>query len=155
MSISIQNEIEIAASAEELFNYVTRPWLWHEWHPSSKSANAAHSVLATGDEFIEVLEVQPLAPLPPRMTRETEYTVTESVPFQTWETEGRMKDGWIRIRYDFAEKGGVTFFCRTLEFDVTGLNRILLPMLKSKMEKLSMVALNNLKTKMQEKPDES
>lgn len=155
MSVSIQNEIEIAASAEELFNYVTQPWLWHEWHPSSKSAKAAHSALATGDEFTEVLEVQPLAPLPPRMTRETEYTVTESVPFQTWETEGRMKDGWIRIRYDFAEKGGVTFFCRTLEFDVTGLNRILLPMLKSKMEKLSMVALNNLKTKMQVKPDES
>lgn len=153
--ISIHNEIEIAVSAKDLFNYVTQPWLWHEWHPNSKSARAAHSFLATGDEFDEIIEVQPLPPLPLRMTRRTAYTVTESVPYQTWETEGRMKDGWVRIRYDFEEKGGVTFFCRTLDFDVTGLNRILLPMLKSKMEKLSMVALNNLKTKMQARADES
>jgi len=38
---------------------------------------------------------------------------------------------------------------------VSQLNRIPLPMLKSKMEKLPMVALNNLKTKMQVKSDES
>ena len=155
MPISIHNEIEITTSAKDLFNYVTQPWLWHEWHPSSKSAKAAHSFLATGDEFTEIVEVHPLAPLPPAMTRRMEYTVTQSVPFHTWEAEGTMKDGWIRVRYDFEEKGGVTFFCRSLDFDVTGLTRILLPLLKSKMEKLSMVALNNLKTKMQARPDES
>jgi hypothetical protein len=155
MPVSIHNEIEIAVTAEDLFNYVTQPWLWHEWHPNSKSARAAHSFLATGDEFDEIIEVQLLPPLPLRMTRRTAYTVTESVPFQTWETEGRMKDGWVRIRYDFEEKGGVTFFSRTLDFDVNGLNRVLLPLLKLKMEKLSMVALNNLKSRMQARADES
>lgn len=155
MSVSVHNEIEIAVSARDLFNYVTQPWLWHEWHPSSKSAKAPHSFLATGDEFMEIVESQPLAPLPPRMTRAIAYTVTESVPFHTWECEGRMKDGLVRIRYDFDEKGGVTFFSRTLDVEVTGLTRILLPMLKLKMEKLSMIALNNLKTIMQAKPDES
>ncbi len=155
MPVTIHNEIEIAVSAKDLFNYVTQPWCWHEWHPSSKSAKAPHSFLATGDEFTEIVEAQPLAPLPPRMIRTVEYTVTESVPFHTWECEGRMKDGLIRIRYDFDEKGALTFFSRTLDLDVNGLTRILLPMLKMKMEKLSMIALNNLKTKMQDDTHES
>ena len=155
MPVSMTHEIKIRVPAETLFNYVTQPWLWHEWHPSSKSASTAHSFLATGDEFTEVVEGQPLAPLPPRMIRKVAYTVTESVPFQTWECEGKMRDGRIRIRYDFEAKGGVTFFSRSLDLDLTGLTRILLPMMKLKMEKLSMIALNNLKTRMQDKPDES
>jgi hypothetical protein len=155
MPVTIHNEIEIAVTAKDLFNYVTQPWLWHEWHPSSKSAKAAHSFLATGDEFEEVIEAQPLAPLPPRLVRTTRYEVIESVPFHTWAAEGQMKDGWIRIRYDFEEKGSVTFFGRTLDFSIRGPTRILLPMLKSNMEKLSLVALNNLKQIIQAKSNES
>jgi len=155
MSVHIHNEIEISTSAKDLYTYVTQPWLWHEWHPSSKSAKAAHSFLAAGDEFTEWVEVQPLAPLPPRMKRRIAYTVTESVPFHTWEVEGGMKDGRIRIRYDFEEKGGVTFFARSLDLDITGLTRVLLPLLKPKMEKLSMIALTNLKTLIQARPGES
>ena len=155
MPVSIHNQIEIAVSTEDLFNYVTQPWKWHEWHPSSKSAKAAHSFLATGDEFVEVIEVQPLAPLPPRMTRTTSYTVIESVPFHTWKVEGRMKDGWLRIRYDFEEQDGLTLFTRALSFDVSGINRIFQPLLKSKMEKISIVALQNLKQIVEAKTDES
>jgi len=155
MSVHIHNEIEIATSAKDLYSYVTQPWLWHEWHPSSKSAKAAHSFLAAGDEFTEWVEVQPLAPLPPRMKRSIAYTVTESVPFHTWEVEGEMNDGRVRIRYDFEEKGGVTFFARSLDLDVTGLTRVLLPLLKPKMEKLSMIALTNLKTLIQARSGES
>jgi hypothetical protein len=155
MSVTIHNQIEIAVSAEDLFNYVTQPWKWHEWHPSSISAKAAHSFLATGDEFVEVIEVQPLAPLPPRMTRTTSYTVTESVPFHTWKVEGRMKDGWLRIRYDFEEQDGLTLFTRALSFDVSGVNRIFKPMLKSKMKKISVVALQNLKQIVEATTDES
>ena len=155
MSIHIHNEIEIAASAKDLYTYVTQPWLWHEWHPSSKAAKAAHSFLAAGDEFTEWVEIQPLAPLPPRMKRSITYTVTESVPFHTWEAEGEMNDGRVRIRYDFEEKGGVTFFARSLDLDVTGLTRALLPLLKPKMEKLSMIALTNLKTLIQARSGDS
>lgn len=155
MPVAIHNEIKIAVPAEDLFNYVTQPWRWHEWHPSSRSATAAHSFLATGDEFEEIIEVQPLAPLPPSMIRKTRYSVTESVPFHTWEAEGIMKNGRLRIRYDFEEKNGVTRFVRLLEFEVTGPNRILLPFLKLKMEKISMLALTNLKQKMMAKADES
>ena len=81
--------------------------------------------------------------------------MTESVPFHTWEAEGTMKNGWLRIRYDFEEKDGFTVFTRTLDFGVKGPNRVLMPLLKMKMERISMVALNNLKEKMQAKSDES
>jgi len=155
MPVTIHNQIEIAVSTEDLFNYVTQPWKWHEWHPSSKSAQAAHSFLATGDEFVEVIEVQPLAPLPPRMARTTSYTVIESVPFHTWKVEGRMKDGWLRIRYDFEAQDELTLFTRALSFDISGINRILKPLLKSKIEKISVVALQNLKQIVEAKTDES
>lgn len=154
MPVTLHNEIEIAVTAEKLFDYVTRPWKWHEWHPSSRSASAAKDVLAADDEFEEIIEVQPLAPLPPRLVRTTRYRVMESVPFQTWAVEGKMKDGWLRIRYDFEEKGGVTLFARTLDFSVSGRNRLLMPVLRSNMEKLSLVALNNLKHRLEAKPDE-
>jgi len=155
MPVTLHNEIEIAVPAKALFSYVTQPWLWHEWHPSSISAQATNSVLGKGYEFEELIEVQPLAPLPPRLRRVTRYKVIEFVPFHGWMAEGKMKDGWIRIRYDLEEKGGVTFFARTLDFSVSGPNRFLMPMLRSKMETLSLVALNNLKQKLEAKPDES
>ena len=155
MPVKICNEVEIPVSAERLFNYVTQPWLWHEWHPNSMSASAAHSFMATADEFEEIIEVRPLAPLPLRMRRSTRYMVTESVPFHTWEAQGKMKDGWLRIRYDFDERDGVTVFTRVLEFDVTGFNRVLKPLLKSKMEKSSVIALDNLKQKISGDENES
>ena len=152
MPVTITNEIEIAISAEDLFNYVTQPWLWHEWHPSSQSANADHSFLAAGDEFDEVVVVQPLSPLPPSLTRNTHYTVTETIPFHSWKVEGKMKDAWLKIRYDFdepAEKPGTTLFQRTLSFSVTGPTRLFLPFLKLKMKRISGQAMNNLKARME------
>jgi hypothetical protein len=155
MLISIHNEIEIASTARDLYNYVTQPWRWHEWHPNSRSAKSEHSALATGDEFSEQVEIRPLWPSLPAMKRTVAYKVNQSVPFQTWEAEGQLKDGRIRIRYDFEEKGGVTFFSRRVDLDVTGMSRMLLPLLKLRMEKLSMIALTNLKEKMRENSGES
>ena len=152
MPVTIANKIEIAISAEDLFNYVTQPWLWHEWHPSSQSANAAQSFLAAGDEFDEVIVVQPLGPLPPSLTRNTHYTVTEAIPSHSWKVEGKMKDGWLKIRYDFkepAEKPGTTLFQRTLSFGVTGPTRLLLPFLNLKMKRISRRAMNDLKNRLE------
>lgn len=151
----IENEIEISVSTEALFNYVTQPWLWHEWHPSSASAKSDHSVLAEGDGFDEVIEVQPLAPLPPRLRKHTAYVVTHSNPYQSWEVKGKMKGGWLRIRYAFEAIPGKpesTRFHRRLEFAVSGPNRLLLPFLKRKMTKISPEALANLKHRMESTP---
>ena len=155
MPVTISNEIDIEVSPDTLFNYVTQPWLWHEWHPSSRSAQSEHSVLAEGDGFDEVIEVQPLAPLPPRLRKSTRYVVTESRPGDSWEVKGKMKDGWLRIRYDFSEipgTPGLTHFHRTLEFDVWGLNRLFLPFLKRKMAKISPLAMASLKQRMESLP---
>ena len=46
-------------------------------------------------------------------------------------------------------------FTRALSFDISGINRILKPLLKSKMEKISVVALQNLKQIVEAKTDES
>lgn len=155
MPVIIENEIEISVSAEALFNYVTQPWFWHEWHPSSKSAKSDHSVLAEGDCFDEVIEVQPLAPLPPRLRKHTTYSVTESKPYQSWEVTGKMQGGWLRIRYAVVAIPGKpvsTRFHRRLEFAVSGPNRLLLPFLKRKMVKVSPMALVNLKHRMESMP---
>ena len=39
----IENTIDIARSPQQVFDYVTQPWRWHEWHPSSRSARAQPS----------------------------------------------------------------------------------------------------------------
>jgi hypothetical protein len=155
MPVVMTHQIEIGVPAQELYDYVTQPWLWHEWHPSSRSAKAGQRVLASGDEFVEMIEVKPLAPLPLRLLRQTRYTVTESVPFQAWEVEGRMKDGLLRIRYDLKEEDGGTLFTRMLYFELSGPTRALQSLLRSKMERISVTALDNLKRKLMDREHES
>lgn len=149
MQESIQNSIEIRCSPKQLFEYVTQPWLWHEWHPSSKSASANTESLKVGDEFDEIVELQPFAPLPPRLKKSTRYSVVASDPFSFWKVIGKMKDGWLQIQYDFEPMEGGTRFIRTLKYGASGLNRLLLPFLKGKMESISVQALDNLKRKME------
>jgi hypothetical protein len=146
------HEIKVRVPAETLFNYVTQPWLWHEWHPSSRSASAGHSFLATGDQFEEVIELRPLSPLPPRLLRKVSYTVTEAVPEMSWQAEGKLKNGWLRIRYDLdpaEETGAVTHFQRTLTFGTTGAMRLMQPFLRLKMKRISAQAMRNLKKRLE------
>lgn len=152
MPSSMTHEIKIRVPAETLFNYVTQPWLWHEWHPSSRSARSSHSFLATGDQFEEVIELRPLAPLPPRLVRQVRYTVTEAVPFMSWQAEGKLNKGWLRIRYDFdpaEETGAVTHFQRTLTFGASGLMRLMQPFLQLKMKRISAQAMRNLRVRVE------
>ena len=66
MPAQMQHSIDIARSPAEVYAFITQPWHWHHWHPSSRSAKALVSELAVGDSFDEEIVVQPLAPLPPR-----------------------------------------------------------------------------------------
>jgi len=149
MSVVMSNEIVIQIAPETVFDYVTQPWLWHEWHPNSKSARADVERLAVGDGFDEVIEVQPLAPLPPRMIRQTRYMVEQSEPGVLWQVRGDTGDGWLVIRYQLEAAGEGTRFVRTLTFDVSGVTRLLLPALKRQMLKTSIQALANLKQKLE------
>jgi uncharacterized protein YndB with AHSA1/START domain len=152
MPAGMTHDIRIRVPADILFEYLTQPRLWHEWHPSSRLALTSHSTLAPGDRFEEVIELRPLAPLPPRLIRQVRYTVIESTPCQSWQVKGELSGGWLRIRYTFEpaeETGAVTRFSRTLTFGTTGVMRPLQPFLQMKMKKISAQAMRNLKTRME------
>lgn len=149
MPVTLKNQTVIAAPCQQVFDYVTQPWRWHEWHPNSRSAQAEVERLQVGDHFDEVIEVQPLAPLPPRMERQTHYSVEASEPHRHWQVRGDTGDGWLVIRYDLTAEGDQTRFERTLTFDVRWPTRLLLPALKRQMRATSAVALDNLKRKIE------
>jgi Polyketide cyclase / dehydrase and lipid transport len=149
MATQLVNSTEIACTAEALYGYVTQPWRWHEWHPNSKRARASVEVLGVGDHFDEQIELQPLSPLPYTMTRETRYEVLRADPPRIWECRGEMRDGWLTIRYDLEPSSAGTRFTRMLTFETSGLSSLLVPFLRSRMADMSVVALGNLKRRME------
>jgi hypothetical protein len=149
MPVHMAHEIEIRCTAEQLFNYVTQPWRWHEWHPDSKGATAAKQVLTAGDEFDETIAVKPLQPLPFTVTRNTHYVVRESVPHTVWSAEGKFSDGWVSFRYQIEPSGEGVLFKRTMQFEVTGPMRLLVPIVTAKQRKKSVTALQSLKRRVE------
>ena len=149
MKESICNTIEITCTPEKIYGYITQPWLWHEWHPNSKSAQAKNSSLKKGDTFDEEIELQPLSPLPLKMRRKTRYQVVAATPSTHWCVKGKMSGGRLKINYEFKpSKAGVTF-TRTLTYEATGINRVISPFLRSRMREMSLLALSNLKAKLE------
>ncbi len=145
MPTQMQHSIDIARSPAEVYAFITQPWHWHHWHPSSKSARAQVGELRVGDSFDEEIVVQPLAPLPLTLHRETHYQVLAAAPAQHWLCRGQMRDGWLEIRYQLQPCVAGTRLTRTLTFDVRGLTRLSLPLLRRRQRQLSPLALANLK----------
>lgn len=146
---TLQHAIDVHCRPEAFYDYVTQPWCWHEWHPSSRSARAAVAVLGAGDEFDEIVELQPFAPLPPRLTRSTHYRVEVAERARHWRVRGAMRDGWLEIDYRFEAAGGGTRFTRTLRYDARGPSRLLLPFLRRRNAALSLLALQQLKARLE------
>lgn len=145
----IENKMEIQCSAQALFNYVTQPWLWHEWHPNSISATESSNGLKVGDTFQEMIRLKPLGPLPVIFNRETSYTVLVSQPDTQWIVEGKTNNGALRIQYDFEQiSENRVLFKRTLSFKVEGHLRVMSYFLVKNMKKTSVIALDNLKRKL-------
>ena len=145
----IENKMEIQCSAQALFNYVTQPWLWHEWHPNSISATENPNGLQVGDTFQEMIRLKPLDPLPVIFNRETSYTVLVSQPDTQWIVEGKTNNGALRIQYDFEQiSENRVLFKRTLSFKVEGHLRVMSYFLVKNMKKTSVIALDNLKRKL-------
>ena len=145
----LQHTLQIACAPLALYDYVTQPWRWHEWHPSSRHARAAVERLAAGDAFEEEIELQPLAPWPPTLRRQTQYRVLEAQPGSRWEAEGRMRDGWLNLRYEFEASDGGTRFTRRLRYGAHGISRLWLPLLRGRQAAVSQRALDNLKRKIE------
>lgn len=145
----IQNKIFIARSPEQVYAYVTQPWRWHEWHPSSQGAKASSKIMRQGESFDEVIRLQPLSPLPIAVRRQTHYHVDIAEPGECWQASGVTSGGGLTINYVFTatsvEGKSGTLFQRRLTYQVKGLMRVLDPLLYERMQDLSLVALHNLK----------
>lgn len=144
MPALVRQSIEIACPPQVLYAYLSQPWLWHEWHPNSLAARAGVNHLAVGDHFEEQIAVQPFSPLPITLRRVTRYQVLRADPAVVWEVRGQMRDGWLQIRYEFAPAGTGTLFTRSLSYSASGLSRLLMPLLRSRMRRMSDIALANL-----------
>lgn len=145
----VQNydEIFIEAPVQKVFDYVSRPDLWHEWHPASTSAELPRAPLQQGDRFREIITVAyPLV----KIRRHTEYRVTESKPSVLWEVQGESSLFNLTIHYEFMAKERGTLFQRTLTYSVKGLLAWFEPLLvRPKIRRQSALALKNLKVKLE------
>lgn len=145
----LTNEILIDASPQRVFDYVSRPDLWHEWHPASTSAELPRVPLQVGDAFREIITVKyPLV----SVKRQTAYTVTISTPVTTWEVQGKSSLFDLTIHYDFTRVAQGTLFRRTLTYLVHGGLAYFEPLLvRPKIKSQSAAALANLKRRLENK----
>lgn len=141
--IVLINEVVIAAPPQRVFDYVSRPDLWHEWHPASTSAQLPRTPLQNGDTFREIITVAyPFI----KVRRQTGYRVTISEPAARWEVQGCSSLFDLTIHYDFHAEGKGTLFRRTLTYAVKGPLRWFEPIIvRPKIKKQSALALGNLK----------
>lgn len=109
----IRLELTIAAEPQALYDYVTRPARWHEWHPASLGAEAhASESLAAGARFEEDI-------VSSGFKRRLRWHVLDSHPGARWEARASMADGSsVHLVYEFAADGGGTRFTRTLDYHV-------------------------------------
>ncbi len=139
------NDIHIHRPQQEIFEYVTQPWRWHEWHPASESAKADHTDLSVGDNFDEVVSMRPFALLPIRMRRHLRWTVMAEQAPHMWEVHGTSPTIDVKVRYELHAVNG-TQFRRTFHFTVKNwMRHIAKSFVLPRMEKQSGIAMENLK----------
>lgn len=111
---TLQQSIEIPASPLALYDYVTRPVRWKEWHHSSLGvSDVADESLVAGRRFEEDVVVAG------GRQRHLTWLVEESRIGQRWRASAYMPDGsTVRLCYEFLASGEGTRFTRHLEYVV-------------------------------------
>ena len=56
-SARISQERFIQAPIDAVYSYVTQPDRWHEWHPTSLSADVTTGSLSAGTRFTEMIDL--------------------------------------------------------------------------------------------------
>jgi len=114
---TIQLEQFIHAPTQAVYDYVTRPALWKEWHPASLGAqeHAAES-LAVGARFEEDI-------LSAGIKRHLRWTVEQAEPGVRWAASAVMDDGsTVNLLYQFEGRNTGMNFTRTLRYQVKPLH---------------------------------
>ena len=138
---TIQLEQFILASTQAVYDYVTRPARWKEWHPASLGAqeHAAES-LAAGARFEEDI-------LSAGIKRHLRLTVEEAEPGVRWAASAVMDDGsTVHLLYRFEGRNTGMNFTRTLRYHVKPLHLRIVNALFMwrKVQAESRLALSNL-----------
>lgn len=145
----IKHTIEIKTKPETLYNYITKPWDWHEWHPSSLCAESNVNVLDKGDHFEEDIQIQLFDLLPIKIKRHLKYTVLAATPHKHWEVKATGRNTEINIRYDFEPCEHGVEFTRTLSFQIFGPLALATNFLTRRNKVMSLRALEQLTEKME------
>jgi hypothetical protein len=140
----IEHSISIRCTARALYDYVTQPWRWHEWHPTSKSATATTAVLQVGDTYTEIIELQPFGFLPLRIRRQLDYVVLIAEPHREWAVRASSRGSVMNLRYRFEPIAEGVQFTRTLSYEISGPVAVLGPFLARQNRRISAIALANL-----------
>ena len=135
----ISQERYIQAPIEAVYDYVTQPDRWHEWHPTSLSADTGTSgSLPAGQRFTETIDL-----LGVRVPMS--YRVQIAVPpleFKTVFTSLAV-DGCIH--YLLQPHGSGTLFKRVLSYET----ELQLTTLQARMVELSNQAMDQLKQRLE------
>jgi uncharacterized protein YndB with AHSA1/START domain len=116
MPNEVRTVISIARPMEEVFNYVTTPGHWPDWHPSSLGVTGAtdHS-LGVGEEVTEEFLV---AGWRGKLT----WRVVERDAPRAWAISGKVgAQGSGTVAYTLAPEGSGTHFTRVFAYQGNGL----------------------------------
>lgn len=108
----LRQRVDIPAPPAVVYDYVTRPLRWQEWHASSLGVQGvADESLVAGRRFEE--DVSTAGGLRRHLT----WLVEDSRPAQHWRASAYMPDGsTVRLHYAFTATATGTRFERTLDY---------------------------------------
>lgn len=133
------NEVIIDAPIQKVYDYVSQPDRWHEWHPASLSADTGTAKpLKKGDKFSEKIRIY-------GQETQMSYEVIIASPPNEFKTAftSPLIDGTIHYRLE--KYGESTRFNRTFNYSIDKY----IAMMKNGMHDLSETALGNLKGKLE------
>lgn len=135
----ISQERYIQAPIEAVYDYVTQPDRWHEWHPTSLSADTGTSgSLPAGQRFTEMIDLLGVqVPM--------SYRVQIAEPPREFKTvfTSLAVDGCIH--YYLQPRGSGTLFTRVLSYET----ELKLNTLEARMVELSNQAMDQLKQRLE------
>jgi hypothetical protein len=141
----IVTQVFIRKALDQVFDYVTTPVFWPQWHPSSAGVDGIDARPATlGDRLDEQVHAAG--------RRETfRWTVTRCSPPSCWAIDGEFASGKATIAYRLEATADGTLFTRELTYRVRGFWLRLLDglLLARRIRRESRHALQSLKARLE------
>ena len=108
--VRLETIVVIGRAPQEVFDYVTAPYLWEAWHPATASvSDVPERPIVVGESVRENIDVgfKQFA---------TTWTVVECDSPRSWVIVTDSGEGVARIRYEVAPLGAGSRFRRILEY---------------------------------------